>query len=177
MRSGSLQGSPIRRFCRPGKIAPRGRFSSVPVTPPGGAVSLKSRQNQKCFRRPFNQLSEFQMPNATIVCYSRIVEGFQGRPSGQPYFLQESLLMRTEKHIAASSLNGRKSSGASTSEGKSRIVANLTSGVSIGSKPSITATTAPLLRRLASSSTTSLAAYWSGLVPREGPLWCAASWR
>jgi hypothetical protein len=70
------------------------------------------------------------MPNATIVCYSRIVERFQGRPSGQPYFLQESLLMRTEKQIAASRLNGRKSSGATTSEGKSRIVAaNLTSGV------------------------------------------------
>ena len=31
--------------------------------------------------------------------------------------------MRTEKQIAASRLNGRKSSGATTSEGKARIVA------------------------------------------------------
>lgn len=38
--------------------------------------------------------------------------------------------MRTEKQIAASRLNGRKSSGAATSEGKARIVAaNLKSGV------------------------------------------------
>ena len=38
--------------------------------------------------------------------------------------------MRTEKQIAASRLNGRKSSGATTSEGKARIVAaNLKSGV------------------------------------------------
>ena len=38
--------------------------------------------------------------------------------------------MRTEKQIAASRLSGRKSSGATTSEGKARIVAaNLKSGV------------------------------------------------
>ena len=38
--------------------------------------------------------------------------------------------MRTEKQIATSRLNGRKSSGATTSEGKARIVAaNLKSGV------------------------------------------------
>ena len=38
--------------------------------------------------------------------------------------------MRTEKQIAASRLNGWKSNGATTSEGKARIVAaNLKSGV------------------------------------------------
>jgi hypothetical protein len=44
--------------------------------------------------------------------------------------LKESFLMRTEKQTAASQLNGRKSTGATTSEGKARIVAaNLKSGV------------------------------------------------
>jgi hypothetical protein len=70
------------------------------------------------------------MPNAKIVCYARIVERFSGRASGRPYLFQKSFLMRTEKQIAASRLNGRRSSGATTSEGKVRIVAaNLKSGL------------------------------------------------
>ena len=95
-----------------------------------------------------------------------------GPAFGPPYFLQKSFLMRTEKQIAASRLNGRKSSGATTSEGKARIVAaNLKSGVYaeseilprevvrvplIGQEAEDMTTTAPSFpgRRHSSSSTT-----------------------
>jgi len=84
-------------------------------------------QTQNNSPTPLNHLQDFQVCNTKK---SATVES--GSPASGPAHLHfaNEFFMRTEKQIAASRANGRKSNGAATPDGKARIVAaNLKSGV------------------------------------------------
>src|ERR1035437_4784824 len=106
-----------------------------PSGPIRGPRFCRSQPNSQNFPSPLNHLQPSPPSGQKFVCYSKVEKG---SPSGLTFLFvpqvsepaRKGFPMRTQKQIAASRENGRKSHGAATPEGKARIAnANLQSGI------------------------------------------------